>query len=129
MADIYQQRTGQWLDITLSRYSAEQYRNAMNRARHRSDTMTEEDKDVLRDATYARFSFYENIHFQYQLGLISNEEWQATIVSISEDISVPCFDFWNDDERKYWRKSFADDIDILKSRLTVAECEVDKPTV
>ena len=74
MADIYQQRTGQWLDITLSRYSAEQYRNAMSRARYGSDTMTEEDKDVLRDATYARFSFYGNIHFQYQLGLISNEE-------------------------------------------------------
>ena len=129
MADIYQQRTGQWLDITLSRYSAEQYRNAMNKARYHSDAMTKEDEDVLRDAAYARFSFYENIHFQHQLGLISNEEWEATIVSISDDISVPCFDFWHENEREFWRESFADDIDTLKSQLTIAECETGKPTV
>ena len=127
MADIYQQRTGQGLDITLSRYSAEQYRSAMNKARYHLDTMTNEDRDVLTDSTYARFSFYENIHFQYQLGLISDEEWQATIVSISEDISVPCFDFWNQNERTYWRKSFANEIDNIKTQLIIAECEADTP--
>ena len=128
MADIYQQRTGMWVDIVLSRYSAEQYRTAMNKARYHGDTMTKEDKDVLQDALYARFSFYENLHFQYQLGLIASEEWEASLVSIAEDITLPCHNFWNENERKYWRQSFADDIDALKAQLITAECDVNQPS-
>ena len=127
MADIYQQRTAMWLEIALSRYSPEQYRMAMNKALYNLKTMTKEDEDVLRDSMYARFSFYENLHFQHQLGLISDEEWGATIVNISDDISEPCFNFWNANERKFWRPSFANEIDFLKSKLTTAECETSQP--
>jgi hypothetical protein len=122
-AEIYQQRTGQWLDIILSRYSAEQYRDAMNRVRFDPKSVTREDEGVLRDAMYARFTFYENIHFQYQLGLLSGEEWEATLVSLAEDVSLPCFDFWDESERKYWRKSFAIDVDSLKAKHKAVDCE------
>lgn len=57
-----------------------------------------------------------------------DEEWAATGVSISDDISIPCLNFWNANEREFWRPSFANEIDSLKSQLAAAECESNQST-
>lgn len=112
-----------WLDIVLSRYSPEQYRTAVSRARNDPVSLTPEDKETLADVHYARFTYYENLHFQHQLGLITPEEWSAAMSGLAGDISVRhCVHDWWQEERRHWRKSFALKVDELISSLPLAPC-------
>ena len=58
--------------------------------------------------------FYENNHYQYQLGMVPDELWLATKRSLTSDLvgSKEFRDFWERD-RGNWRRSFAAIVDDL----------------
>lgn len=125
IADIYQQRSSMALDIALSKYSPEQVAKVMSRVGDDRLKMTQQDALVLWDIMEARFIYYENVHFQYQLGMIGEEEWSASKRLISRGFELaPCSPVWWRQTKETWRESFASEVDSLLLQLEVAPCTV-----
>ena len=125
MADIYQQRSAMALDIALSKYSAEQVAKAMSTVRDDPLKTTQEDALVFSELLVANFIYYENVHFQYQLSLIGEEEWAASKRLISRGFEVaPCSPVWWSHTKETWRESFASEVDGLLEQLDLAPCNV-----
>ena len=125
MADIYQQRSAMALDIALSKYSPEQAGKVMNTAREDRLKLTKQDTQVLSFILEASFIYYENVHFQYQLSLIGEEEWAASKKLISRGFEVaPCSPVWWSHTKETWRESFASEVDGLLEQLDLAPCNV-----
>lgn len=125
IADIYQQRSSMALDIALSKYSPEQVANVMSTVRDDRLKMTQQDVLVLSDILEASFIYYENVHFQYQLGMIGEEEWAASKRLISRGFELaPCSRVWWRQTKETWRESFASEIGSLLEQLDMAPCTV-----
>lgn len=123
MADIYQQRSSMALDISLSKYSPEQVAKVMSTVRDDHLKITQQDALVLSDIMEARFIYYENVHFQYQLSMISDEEWAASRRLISRGFELaPCSPVWWRQTKETWRASFASEVDSLLEQLDMAPC-------
>ncbi len=118
IADIYQQRTALLLEDRSLSVPAEQVFDAWTKmlAGEPLD-LSEEYAIYLRIS--ARIAYWENNHFQYQLGLLSEEQWAASRNSIGQWARRQLFlDSW-ELERTQVRKSFADAVDeILESELS-----------
>ena len=72
-----------------------------------------EEKYALIARYAARIAYWENNHFQNQVGLLPEEQWEASKNSIRGHASRQTFlDAW-ESERFQLRKSFADEIDEL----------------
>ena len=70
-------------------------------------------KYALTNRYAARIAYWENNHFQYQIGLLPEEQWEASKNSIRGQANRQAFlDTW-EMERFQLRKSFADEIDGL----------------
>jgi hypothetical protein len=125
IADIYQQRTSMALDIALNRYSPEQVAEVTNMLIDDPQKMTRQDVQLLSDIMAANFIYYENLHFQYQLGMIGEEEWNASKKLISVGfLLAPCSPVWWGQVKETWRESFASEVDSLLLQLEMAPCTV-----
>ena len=125
LADIYQQRSSMQLDMMLSGYSPEQVAVVIGKVMGDRTTITKEDYYVIVQMLNASFVYYENIHFQYQLGLITEEEWFATKKLISNDLAeAPCAPLYWEWSRGAMRESFASEVDNLLAQLKPAPCEI-----
>lgn len=70
---------------------------------------------LVADGVFERtLIFYENNHYQYQLGMVPEELWLASKRSLTSDLvtSQEFREFWERD-RDNWRRSFAVIIDDL----------------
>ena len=128
LADIYQQRSAMWLEMQLSRLPAEQYRVAYDKVQRDPRELTAEDVSIFEDMFYAKLTLYENLHFQHQLDLITEEEWAAAVANIRSDFSLPCRSRWWLEDRHNWRTSFADSVDRFVANLEMPACPLDAQT-
>ena len=70
-----------------------------------------------------RIAYWENNHFQYQLGLLDEEQWKASQNNIRRLSALPDFrEMWLV-ERHEVRKTFADEVDkiLAEKSLDVSE--------
>ena len=112
IADIYQQRTAMAIDVQTAQYSPEQYRPVLDKIASGQQLSTEEMR-LLQYTNNPWLSYAENVHFQFQLGLLSEEQWESSRNSLRQRVSFSQFqDFWSR-ERSSWRASFAQEIDKL----------------
>jgi len=124
VADIYQQRSAMWIDIALSKYSPEQYETVVDKFSEENFQLTDFDVELLRNLLAARFTYYENLHFQNQLGMTPKEEWENVKVNILGDLSKPCVPGWWRSMSKFWRASFASEVDALLNQLQSQTCDI-----
>jgi hypothetical protein len=124
VADIYQQRTVMWIDHDAGLFSPEQFESAFNKLEVGNVEFSAFDILVLETINSARFTIYENSHFQYQLGLVTEEEWAATKLNISGDLTLElgCRVNWWQRQKKFWRKSFVSEVDMLLSQVDIPPC-------
>jgi hypothetical protein len=59
------------------------------------------------------FTYWENNHFQHEMGLLSEEQWIASRKAMDAVAQRPDVQFWWKTEREEMRKSFADVVDEL----------------
>ena len=110
IADIYQQRTALLLQHFSFAVPAEtEFRAGMkDRA---GEQLNPDEKYALTNRYAARIAYWENNHFQYQIGLLPEEQWEASKNSIRGRANRQVFlDTW-ERERFQLRKSFVDEID------------------
>ena len=123
IADMFQQRSAMWLELSLHKSSPEQYATIQNKFADGDFALTEAQIQVLESLHSANFVYFENLHFQYQMGLIPEEEWHALQKHIAIDFLTPCLNEWWGRSRNFWRESFVKSIDSLLQRIDIPPCD------
>ncbi len=117
IADIYQQRTALLLQQISLVIPPEEIHKAWSKERA-GELLSPDDEFAVYIRTASRIAYWENNHFQYQFGLLAEEQWNASKNSIRIAIMEPTFlDVW-ELERGQVRKSFADAIDEIMAEET-----------
>jgi hypothetical protein len=112
IADIYQQRTALMLQ-QLSFVVPPEAIDESWRKERAGEELTQDDEFYLYMRTASRIAYWENNHFQYQQGLLSEEQWVASSKAILQRANDPQFRRIWDIEREIVRKSFADVVDEI----------------
>ncbi len=112
IADIYQQRSAMLIDVHSIRLSSELLHDTIRKARA-GESLTDTEQGLLHVSFLPLFSYWENNHFQYQMGLLPEEQWNASRNSMSNFIKRPGFLEWWEGERIQVRKSFATAVDEI----------------
>jgi len=110
IADIYQQRTAMLIQVQTTQFVPEQYQDVRIK-----DLMNEPlsilEEQLLQYGWLPWFAYWENNHFQYQMGLLSEEQWQSSRNTMRNWVRRPGFEAWWVDERSSQRESFAQAVD------------------
>jgi hypothetical protein len=80
--------------------------------KYRSGEPLTNDEEYLMEQWFDPFlNYWENNHFQFQMGLLSEEQWISSRNTIKKFARNPIFvEMWTR-ERDTWRESFAAEID------------------
>ena len=111
-AEIYQQRTALLLQSFYSAVPAETEIRAWIKD-EAGESLTPEERFAITNRYAARIAYWENNHLQYQIGLLPEEQWEASKNSIRGQAARPVFlDTW-ERERFQLRRSFAEEVDRI----------------
>jgi hypothetical protein len=120
IADIYQQRAAMSIQVQQGNYTVERYERAVMKLLD-GETLTPREEGLLRFAQNPWFSYWENVHFQYQIGLLSEEQWISTRNSMLDRFKRPIYQEWWEGQRQEWRASFADEVDRVLVEAKASE--------
>lgn len=115
VAEIYQQKTAMLMSMNSSYVDPSELLDAYVKLAKSPDALEIRDLWLLEGDLSVQFGYYENNHFQYQIGMIS-EEQMDTIRSMIASSFVENYvrDFWIVSSRRgSWRKSFVTEVDKI----------------
>ena len=112
IADVYQQQAALLIQIQTSLYSPEQRLESIMKDR-KGDPLSESDEEIRRIISLPWLTYYENVHFQYETGLISEEHWLSVRNVIRFSMRLPGGREDWDESRTQWRESFAEEVDEI----------------
>ena len=129
IADIFQQRSAMAIDMATSVYSPELLSQAHLRATYDPGSVTLADIAMLRAQMETRFIYFANEHFQYQIGMLTEEQWAAARQFMATSFLRPCTQqFWQLYENT-WGASFAAEVNAVIDTLAVGNRECSLPQV
>jgi hypothetical protein len=112
MADIYQQRTELGFQLITDSYSNEAYVSGRSKLRRGEELTEYEDAQIAADH-YRWLTHWENLHFQYEVGLLSQEQWDASLNGLRDLVQDESFlEVWKYGQ-DMWRDSYANLINNL----------------
>jgi len=121
-AEVYQQRTAMDQNYRLHMLDAEATRKAVRKLRNGEEALSEDEiADLLYEADTAIMSA-ENVFYQYQLGLLDEEEWKVWRRNMNWMLSIPCYRDYFNRNRDGYRKEFAAEIEDIYSQIPSSEC-------
>ena len=110
IADVYQQRSAIAVQLQTSVLSNELALLAFDKA-SAGDALSRLEERMLYFNNNPWMTYYENTHFQYQIGLLSEEQWLATRTGIRGWTRWHRSIEWWAESRGQWRESFAREVD------------------
>ncbi len=112
LSQAYQARSDQSMAILLAGIEDETVRSFWNKARgFVSDDLTDRERAVWVQLAVARMVHWENIHYQYTSGFVSEEHWQTQLAEIRRLMPFPVFRRTYETNRESWRASFREVLD------------------
>ncbi len=112
MADVYQQRAAMLIDVHSITLTSELLYDMYNRLQA-GEPLNAGDQILLATGLTPIFTYWENNHFQYEIGLLSEEQWRSSRNAMKAMLEKPEVQAWWQHERKEMRKSFADVVDAV----------------
>lgn len=112
IADIYQQRAALVIQVQTSMMEDDRFADAWLKMMT-NQALDQRDQARMDFWNNPWLSYYENNHFQYQLGLLSEEQWFSSRNSMRSLVLRESFERWWVVNRSRWRESFAQEIDDL----------------
>lgn len=120
IADIYQQRTAMIIDANTIQLTSDSVQNVLRKYRS-GEPLTDDEKYLMEQWFDPFLNYWENNHFQFQMGLLSKEQWISSRNTIKKFARNPVFvEMW-DRERDTWRESFAAEVDEAIRELSEAK--------
>jgi hypothetical protein len=113
IADIYQQRTELGFQLIKESSGNEEFVTAWHKLK-RGEKLTDYEEALL-DSDYLRWlTHWENLHFQYQMGLLTQEQWDASYYGLRLMVTEEQFQrHWNVFDQNMWRGSYKSLINSL----------------
>ena len=112
VADVYQQRSALAMQLQTSVLANEPLLVAFGKGIS-GEPLTGLEERYLYFNNTPWLTYWENIHFQYEIGLLSEEQWLASRESIRTWTDWhDSLDYWAN-SRSQWRESFAEAIDEI----------------
>ncbi len=117
IADIYQQPTAILIQQLGFSMPPEVVHESWRKARAGED-LSPEDDSAINVTIAARIAYWENNHFQFQMGLMSAEQWNASLNAMRWSFQTypETVEIWRRD-RLLARKSFAEAVDALLDEI------------
>ena len=112
VADVYQQQANLLVEIHNNQMATAPYMSAVEKLRSGKE-LDSTDLTYLRAAIAPWLSYYENVHFQYMQGLLSEEHWQSVRSDLSDQLHQ---EIWRDEWLKFrqtYRDSFRSEVDAM----------------
>ena len=125
MAQLYLDRSALLSEWVSDTYDAEMLHSANNQAIENPQALSVSDIYVLEMHTTQRFVYFENQHYLYQNGLITEEEWLAGR-HLMANLLYPCWARTWEIASGNWRETFADEVQALidEKEINAADCEL-----
>ena len=112
IADVYQQRAALVVEVQNGQMANDRLFGVHDKLEEGQALGASEER-LLNVSIQPWLSYYENNHFQYEIGLLSEEHWVSSREALRSLAGTPFFqERWTRD-RKTWRESFAQEIDEL----------------
>jgi len=112
-ATLYQMRSDSARELSTVLIENQQVRTVFLNARvGGTQGMTADDKILLESTVNSVLGHFENSHHLYQLGFLSQEQWDADRRQIQEMVGPYLVRIWSGDRSNY-RESFAREIDAI----------------
>jgi len=119
MADIYQQRAAMVIDVQLGTMPWDAIRTAINKNIN-NEPLTERDELLIGLYQVPWFSYWENNFYQYQNGLLPEEQWLSSRNAMLNRFTRNSqFRDWWTENRDEWRESFAVEVDQVLAEAMV----------
>jgi hypothetical protein len=119
-ADAYQQRTALSIEVQLSDLEVFDRLAPIYAKIDTDEPLSQKEKRYYISTTLPWLTYWENSHFQHQMGLLSDEQWLSSRNSLRDVVQLPVFREWWTVQRNAWRESFAQEVDRL-----IAEASAD----
>ena len=116
IADVYQQRAAMLIDVHSITLSSELLYDMYNRLQA-GEPLNAGDQILLSTALTPIFTYWENNHFQYEMGLLSEEQWLSSRNALKAMVQRPEVRAWWQIERNEMRKTFTDVVDAVMAEL------------
>jgi len=92
LSQAYQARSDQSMAFLLAGIEDETVRSFWSKARgFMSDDLTDSERAVGVQLAVARLVHWENIHYQYMSGFVSEEHWQTQLSDMRQLMPLPTF--------------------------------------
>lgn len=123
LAEIYQQKTAMTMAVNTGLINSPALLDAYVTSWTSPETLEIKDLILIHGDLGRQFSYFENNHYQYQLGMIDEEQMdtiRAMITGIFQDNLAR--DFWiRTSATGAWRKTFKAEVDTILAGLDPAE--------
>jgi hypothetical protein len=120
MAELYLERSALLSDLSRALYTPEMLHAALIQAEKREEDLTFTQATVLQEHLFRTAIYFENQHYLYASGLVTEEEWGATRDLLVAEIVRPCSARALLETADTWRASF-----IYEVKKAIAELGVD----
>ena len=111
IADVYQQRTAMNIDLINSRFTPEQIRPIFDKALLGNEPLTPRETYLRNYSLIPFIVYWENNHFQFELGLLPEEQWKSSKEAMRGMAMNSGFDKWWSENKSGYRKSFVREFD------------------
>ena len=116
VADIYQQKTALLIEVQQFMRTTDGRTNAYALILS-GQPLTPDDESTIRRSNPTWIAYWENNHFQYQLGMMTAEQWASSRNAIRAWFEFPGNQVWWVKQREIWRESFVVEVDGVISEI------------
>ena len=122
IADVFQQKSALAVQVQQGSYTTENYGVAFRKLAN-GEELSANEKGLLGFAQNPWFQYWENNHFQYEMGLLPEAAWQASRRSIATRFQRPIFQEWWESDRLFWRESFTKEVDKILEEVRAGQSQ------
>ena len=122
MADAYQKRTELEMQLSLMTVEPDKLKSARAKAQSGQLFSAEEIADY-EGYWNAQVMYWENVHYQWENGLLERDHWEAQLASIRLQFDQPASRLYWTNWRHVWREPFREVIDRLISEAETGAAE------
>ena len=121
-AEVYLQRTALDQNYRLHMLDAEATRKAERKLRNEEEALSKDEIGHLLFQADTAIMSAENVFYQYQLGLLDEEEWLVWRRNLNWMLSTPCYREYFNRSRDAYREGFAAEIEDIYSQIPDSDC-------
>ncbi len=122
IADIFQQKSALAVQVQQGLLSPELYSDTM-RKMVSGEELSPFEEGLLQFGQTPWFQYWENNHFQYEIGLLSEAAWQGSRNAMRNRLRNPRYQEWWESDRLSWREPFTKEVDKVLSEVRATQQE------